>query len=138
MIYIPAYDILINVLNNDTIPKIAYESMGVNILSKEIIESIRKAEANAKKMRADAANEAKRIVSNAEMQAKSEYESAVASAERDMEEKLALITEQCESLLEKNKADAEAEAKAEMRTAMRNMDDAVAIIIGELTKNVGK
>lgn len=138
MIYIPAYDILINVLNSDTIPKIAYESMGVNILSKEIIESIRKAEANAKKMRADAAHEAKRIVSNAEMQAKSEYESAVASAERDMEEKLALITEQCESLLEKNKAEAEAEAKAEMRTAMRNMDDAVAIIIGELTKNVGK
>lgn len=103
-----------------------------------MIDSIRKAEANAKSDKAEAAAEAKRIVAEAADNAKSGYEAAVAAAERDMADKLMMIESQSEALLIKNIADAEAEAAKEIEGAFAHMSDAVAIIIGELTKNVGK
>ena len=112
--------------------------MGVKILSKEIIEAIRKTEADAKKEKSAAAQKAKKIIIEASEEAKKNYEASVASSVCDMEEKLELIKEQCENLLEKNRAEALAEAEKETNAAMEHMDDAVAIIIGELTKNVGK
>lgn len=112
--------------------------MEENALSKEIIDSIKKAEANAKKDKAETAAEVRRLISEAVETAKNEHERAVANAERDMTDKLLLITNQSEALLVKNKSDAEADAAKEVETAMANMNDAVALIIGELAKNVGK
>ncbi len=103
-----------------------------------MIDSIRKAEENAKNDKANAAAEAKRIVAGAADDSKNSYEAAVAAAERDMADKLLLIENQSKALLEKNVADAEAEAAKEIEGAFVHMSDAVAIIIGELTKNVGK
>ncbi len=107
-------------------------------MSREIIDSIRKVEANAKKDKSDAAAEAKERVAKAADAAKNEYEASRLRAESDMADKLAMIAEQSDALLSKSRAEAEAEAAKETEAAMAHMDDAVSLIIGELAKNVGK
>ncbi len=114
------------------------EKWGCNTLSKEIIESIRAAEAEAAKRKAEVSELARSASVKSKDDAKAEYDKAVLTAKADMEDKLALIAEQTEALVAKNKAEAEADAERETEAAMANMDAAVEIIIGELVKNVGK
>ncbi len=111
---------------------------GWDTLSKEIIDAIRTAESVAAKNKADAAEKAKAYAASSKDAAKAEYESTVAAAKKDMEDKLSMIESQSEALIEKNKAEADADAAKETDAAMTHMDAAVEIIIGELIKHVGK
>ena len=104
-------------------------------MSKQAIDAVLAAETKAKENKARAAAEARQIISAAGDDGKSRLEYAREAAARDMNDKLGLITEQSEALLAKSRADAETEAAEGWRAARRNLDDAVAIIIGEIRKN---
>ncbi len=111
---------------------------GWDILSKQIIEAIRGAEREAAVRKSEAAEKARALAAEAKDTAKSEYDLALLSAKKDMEDKLELIGNQSEALIEKNRSEAEEDAARETEAAMSHMDEAVEIIIGELIKNVGK
>ncbi|MCD7712926.1 MAG: hypothetical protein LUJ25_09580 [Firmicutes bacterium] len=108
---------------------------GVFNLSKESINAILEAENGSKAKRAAAVAEAKRIIADAEERSKNEYESSIAAAERDMKEKLEQVVKGSETLLTKNRTEAEADAEGETRAAMSNMERAVGIIIGAITEH---
>lgn len=108
---------------------------GVFNLSKESINAILEAENGSKAKRAAAVAEAKRIIADAEERSKNEYESSIAAAERDMKEKLEQVVKGSETLLMKNRTEAEADAEGETRAAMSNMERAVGIIIGAITEH---
>ena len=104
-------------------------------MSKQAIDAVLAAETKAKENKSHAAVKARQLISAAGEDGKSRLETAREAAARDMNDKLALITEQSEALLAKSRTDAEAEAAEGWRAARRNLDDAVAIIIGEIRKN---
>lgn len=104
-------------------------------MSKEAVDAVLAAELKAKEKKARAAAEAKKMIAEASEDGKSRLESAREAAARDMNDKLKLITEQTDALLEKSRADAEGEAAEMWRSARRNLDDAVEVIIGEIRKN---
>lgn len=107
-------------------------------MSKQIIDAIRTAEAEAAKRKAEASEKAKAYAAESADAAKNEYEAAIAAAKQDMEDKLSMIGAQTEALIAKNRSEADADAAKETEAAMQNMDAAVEIIIGELIKYVGK
>lgn len=104
-------------------------------MSKEAIDAVLAAETKAKEERANAEAKARAIVAAAADDAKSRLDAAKDAAMSDMNDKLGEIEKQSDALLLKSRAEAESEAAAETRAAMEHMDDAVALIIGELLKN---
>ena len=107
-------------------------------MSKEAIDAVIAAENEAKEREKLAGEAAQKTVSEATEDAKSRFEAARAASMNDANERLGEIEAQAASLLEKSRADAEADAAAETRAAEEHMADAVKLIIGELMKNADK
>ncbi len=128
----------ISMIGDDGASFVRTSVWGWDTLSKQIIESIKRAESDAAARKSDAAERARAYLAGEKDAAKSGYDSAVANAKKDMEDKLDLIQKQSEALIAKNRAEAEADAAKETEIAVSHMDAAVEIIIGELVKNVGK
>ncbi len=104
-------------------------------LSKEAVDAVLEAENKAKETKSRAAAKARAMISSATDDGKARLEAARVSCAADMNEKLELISKQAGALLEKSRADAEGEAAEMWRGSRKNLDDAVAVIIGEIRKN---
>lgn len=104
-------------------------------MSKEAIDAVIAAENEAKEAKAKAVQESRQAIALASERAKSELEAAREAAMSDMNGTLAEIEAQSGALLLKSKNEAESDAAAETRAAMKHMDEAVKLIIGELMKN---
>lgn len=98
-------------------------------MSKEIVNKIREAEAEAQKIRADALEEAKARVKNAEDQGKKLCENAQARAEKENKEKIAVARTRSDELLAKTREEAFAEVGSMREAAEFNMREAVRFII---------
>lgn len=85
-------------------------------MSKDLIAKIKEAEAEAEKIRADAAEEAKERIRRAEAEAALFCENAEKEAERENAKKLGLTREKADELLERSAETAKEEAR-EIRVA---------------------
>ena len=98
-------------------------------MSKDIVNKIKEAEAQAQKIKADALEEAKARVKNAEEQGKRLCENAQARAEKENKEKISVARNRSDELLAKTREDALAEVGAMREAAEFNMREAVRFII---------
>lgn len=98
-------------------------------MSKEIVNKIKEAEAQAQKIKNDAQEEAKARVKAAEEQGKKLCEKAQQNAEKENKEKLSLARTRSEELLAKTQEQAEADVEAKKEAAEFNMREAVRFII---------
>lgn len=98
-------------------------------MSKEIILKIKEAEAEAQKIRSDAANKAAERVRNAELEGKKLCEKAEADAARVNREKLSITAERADDLVNRAKEDAQKEAEALRESAEFNLREAVRLIV---------
>ncbi len=98
-------------------------------MSREIIEKIRQAEAQAQRIRSDAQEEAKTRIRTAEAEAKKLCQRAEEQAQRQNREKLDIAKIRAEEVLQNAEKDALLEAKSMEKTADFNMREAVRTII---------
>lgn len=98
-------------------------------MSKEIILKIKEAEAEAQKIRSDAALEAAERVRRAEIEGKKLCEKAENDAARVNREKLGITAERADDLVARAKENAAAEADALRESAEFNLREAVRLII---------
>lgn len=99
------------------------------ILSKEIILKIKETEAEAAKIKSDAAREAAERVRRAEAEGKKMCERAEAEAAKVNKEKLSITAERARDILTRAKSDADAEAEQLRESAEFNLREAVRLII---------
>lgn len=98
-------------------------------MSKEIILKIKETEAEAAKIRSDAAKEAAERVRRAEADGKRACEKAEADAAKINREKLSITSERANELLGRAKENADAEAEKLREAAEFNLREAVRLII---------
>ena len=98
-------------------------------MSKEIILKIKEAEAEAQKIRNDAADEATARIRRAEIEGKKRCDKAEAEAAAINREKLNITSDRANELLKRAKDSAEAEAVALRESAEFNLREAVRFII---------
>lgn len=98
-------------------------------MSKEIILRIKEAEAEAQKIRNDAADEAAARIRRAEIEGKKRCDKAEAEAAAINREKLNITSDRANELLKRAKDSAEAEAVALRESAEFNLREAVRFII---------
>ena len=98
-------------------------------MSKEIIQKIREAEADARKIKSDGYEEAKARIRRAEAEGKRHCEKAESDAARTNDEKLAIAKERADSALAAAQQSAYDEAQAMRSSADFNMREAVRLII---------
>ena len=98
-------------------------------MSKEIILKIKEAEAEAQKIRNDAADEAAARIRRAEIEGKKRCDKAEAEAAAINREKLNITSDRANELLKRAKDSAEAEAVALRESAEFNLREAVRFII---------
>jgi vacuolar-type H+-ATPase subunit H len=99
------------------------------ILSKEIILKIKEAEAEAQKIRSDAAAEAAQRIRRAELEGKKLCDKAEADAARVNREKLGITAERADELVARAKEDASKEAEELRESAEFNLREAVRLIV---------
>lgn len=98
-------------------------------MSKEAILKIKEAEAEAERIRENAAAEAKERVRRAEKEGKQLLACTEEEALRVNAERLALTRKRADELLEQSHKDAEAEAQKICADSDERMDDAVRLIV---------
>ena len=98
-------------------------------MSKEIILKIKEAEAEAQKIRSDAANKAAERVRNAELEGKKLCDRAEANAAKINREKLGITAERADDLIARAKESAQEEADALRESAEFNLREAVRLIV---------
>ena len=98
-------------------------------MSREIIEKIREAEAQAQSIRSDAQEVAKARIRTAEAEAKKLCQKAEEKAQIQNREKLDIAKSRAEEVLQSVENDALQEARAMRETADFNMREAVRAII---------
>lgn len=98
-------------------------------MSKEIIIKIKEAEAEAQKIRSDAADEAAARIRRAETEGKRKCDRAEAEAARVNREKLGITADRADELLRRAKEAADADAEALRESAEFNLREAVRFII---------
>ena len=101
-------------------------------MSKEAILKIKRAEAEADKIRTDAAETAKDMVRRAEAEGKRLCEKTEADALRINQEKLRATEEKIDMLLEEKRAQTEKEMREKVFSAELNMREAIKTIVGEV------
>lgn len=99
-------------------------------MSKELILKIQSAEAEARQIRLDAAEEAKARIRHAESVGQLLCREAEAEAIQSNEEKLRLTREKADELLARSRREAEAQAKLLMKAGEPYLQDAVKMIVG--------
>lgn len=100
------------------------------ILSKELILKIQNAEAEARRIRTDAVEEAKNQIRNAESAGRLLCRTVEAEAIKSNEEKLRLIRRKADELLERGRREAEGQAQRLMAAGEPYLRDAVKMIVG--------
>jgi vacuolar-type H+-ATPase subunit H len=108
--------------------KTTHKYGGMN-LSKEIILKIKEIEAQAQKIRSDAAEEAAARVKRAEIDGKKLCEKAEADAAKVNREKLAITAERADDLVSRAKENVQKEAEALRESAEFNLREAVRLIV---------
>ena len=103
-------------------------------MSKDLILKIKDAEAEAAKIRADAAEDAKERIRRAEAEAALFCENAVKEAERENAKKISVTREKAAELLEARETLAKQEAEEVREAAAPNMREAVRIVIEGVLK----
>ena len=103
-------------------------------MSKEIIQKIRDAEAQARKIKSDAQEEAKARVRRAEADGKKLCERAENDIALKNREKLYIAQERADAALESTRQAADQEARAMKDAAEFNMREAVRLIIAGVNK----
>ena len=98
-------------------------------MSKEIILKIKAAEAEAQKIRNDAADEAAARIRRAETEGKKRCDKAEADAAAINREKLSITSDRADELLKRAKASANTEVAAFKVSAEFNLREAVRFII---------
>ena len=98
-------------------------------MSKEIIQKIKDAEAQARKIKSDAQEEAKARIRKAESDGKKLCENAEAKANKQNKEKLVIAQNRADTALLKTHDEAVAEAETMRDAADFNMREAVRLII---------
>ena len=98
-------------------------------MSKEIVQKIRDAEAQAHKIRSDAQEEAKARVRRAELDGKKLCERVENDIARKNKEKLSIAQGRADTALQKARDMAQADAEAMRDAAEFNMREAVRLII---------
>ena len=101
-------------------------------MSKEIIQKIKDAEAQARKIKSDAQEEAKARIRKAESDGKKLCERAEEEALRTNREKLDAIQEKIDQRLSEQKNAADRSVRELTMTAEFNMREAVKTIVGEV------
>ena len=98
-------------------------------MSKEIILKIKETEAEAQKIRTDAANEAAQRIKRAEEEGRKLCDKAERDAERINREKLKVAAGRADDVIDGVRESAEEEARAARETAEFNVREAVRLII---------
>ena len=103
-------------------------------MSKDAITKIKEAEAEAQKIRADAADSVKEKLRSAEAEGKRMCAEAEAEAVRVNAEKISTTRQKLDTIMSEKRAVAEKSAGDTARSAELNMRDAVKMIVGEVMK----
>ena len=101
-------------------------------MSLEAIQKVTEAEQAARERRAKAAEEAKRIVADAERAGRQLVQDARAKAEQDAKAMLADAEVQAEKQAEKTLADNDAKCEALKQAARKRLDKAASLIVGRV------
>ena len=103
-------------------------------MSKEAIRQIKEIEAQAENIRLDAVARAKKMISEAEQQADELRVNVRDDAQRALASDLTAMRKKSEDLTEKNRTAAKEDASAIAQAAIENMNEAVRLIVREITE----
>ena len=103
-------------------------------MSKEAIRQIKETEAQAEKIRLDAAAKARKMISEAEQQAEELRVNVRDDAQKALATDLTAMRKKSEDLTEKNRSAAKDDAATIAAAAQENMMEAVKLIVREVTE----